>query len=289
MSGTFTKKRIDLTITLGTGEFGEDLGDTVTIRGLRAFVDLANPGGESMGAAQIRAYGLPEDLMNKLTTIGQINRAIRIKNTVAVAAGDIEGGMNLVFSGVIVDAWGDYNAAPDVPLVIMAQMGLDAAVKPVNATAYKGSVSVQDIMVDLAAEAGLQLDGEDVEVQLFNPYFAGSTLNKIRSCARAAGIQAVIDRGTLAIWRTGKSRRADTIPMISPSTGMIGYPTLSSKGMTLRCMFNPNITIGADIEVQSSIPMAAGTWHVYTVSHNISTEAPSGPWTTIVEAYRVEQ
>lgn len=288
MTGTFTKKRIELTITLGTGEFGEDLGDTVTIRGLRVFVDLANPGGESMGAAQIRCYGLPEDMMNKLTTIGQINRAIRIKNTVSVAAGDDDGGLNLVFSGVIVDAWADYNAAPQVPLVIMAQMGLDVAVKPVGATSYKGAVSVQDIMVDLAGEAGLQLDGEDVDIQLFNPYFAGSTLNKIRACARAASIEYVIDRGVLAVWRTGKSRRSDTIPLIAPSSGMIGYPTLSSKGMTLRCLFNPNIIIGADIEVKSSIPMAEGVWHVYTVSHNISAEEPGGPWQSTVEAYRVE-
>jgi hypothetical protein len=285
MSG-FTRKLIELTITLGTGDFGADTGDTVTISDSRIFADLVNPGGESMGAAQIRVYGLDQTLMNKLTTIGQINRAIRVKNTVTVAAGD-ENGMQLVFFGVIADAWGEYNSAPDVPFVIMANAGLDIAVKPVNATSYKGSVSAQQIMLDLAAEAGLAFEGDDVEVQLFNPYFPGTTLNKIRSCARAAGIEYAIDRGTLSVWRNGKSR-VGTVPLISEDAGMIGYPTLSSKGLTVRCMFNQNIQIGADIEIASSIPMANGKWHVFNVAHNISSQAPGGPWETKVEAYRVE-
>lgn len=286
MSG-FTQKRIELTITLGTGDFGADTGDTVTISDSRIFADLVNPGGESMGAAQIRVYGINEQLMNKLTTIGQINRAIRTKNTVSVAAGD-DDGMQLVFFGVIVDAWADYNAAPDVPFVIMANAGLDIAVKPVNATSYKGSVSAQQIMFDLALEAELAFEGDDVEVQLFNPYFPGTTLNKIRACARAAGIEYAIDRGTLSVWRNGKSR-VGTVPLISVDAGMIGYPTLSSKGMTVRCMFNQNIQIGADVEIASTISMANGTWHVFNVSHNISSQVPGGgPWETKVEAYRVE-
>src|SRR6478736_1983952 len=258
---SFTEKKIELTITLGSGQFGADAGDTVTISNARILVDTANPGGESMGSAQIRVYGLTQELMNQLTTIGQINRAIRIKNTVAVAAGD-DTGMQLVFFGVIVDAWADYNSSPDVPFVIMSNSGLDVAIKPVGATSYKGSVSVQQIMSDLAAEGGMAFENNGVDAQLFNSYFPGTTLNKIRSCARAANVEYVIDRGTLAIWPLGQSRQGE-IPLISVDSGLVGYPTLSSKGMSLQCVFNQNVRIGADINVESFIPMANGQWHVF--------------------------
>lgn len=285
---TFSKKRIELTITLGEGEFGDSVGDTVTITNTRIYADLVNPGGDTMGAAQIRVYGISESLMNKLTTIGQINRAIRAKNTVAVAAGDADSGMKLAFVGVIVDAFADYNAQPDVPFIIQAYAGLDVAVKPVNATSYRGSTPVIQILVDLAGEAGLTLDAEDPEVNLFNPYFPGATLNKIRDACRAAGLQYNIDRGNLQVWKSGKSLVGDKPRISATDRTMIGYPSLSSKGLTVQCLFNPNIKIGGDVEIQSSIPMANGDWHVFNVSHNISSEAPGGPWDSKVEAYRVE-
>lgn len=286
MSSGFTEKLIELTITLGTGDFGADLGDTVTISQTRIIAQLEYAGGDTMGSAKIRVYGLSQKLMNQLTTIGQINRAIRIKNTVSIAAGDING-MQLVFYGIIVDAYAEYNGAPDVPFIIEAMAGMDIAVKPVNATSYKGQVSVTQIMSDLANEAGLSFEPNDVNINLMNPYLSGSTLNKIQMCAKAAGIQYIIDRGTLAIWGQGKSRVGD-IPLISVDSGMVGYPTLSSKGMSLRTTFNFNIRFGADVAIESSIPMANGQWHVFKVGHEISTKLPDGPWFSTIEVYRVE-
>jgi hypothetical protein len=286
MSDGFTEKLIELTITLGTGNFGADLGDTVTISNARIFVDVSFAGGDTMGNTKIRVFGLSQQLMNQLTTIGQINRAIRVKNTVSVAAGD-ENGLQLVFAGVIVDAWADYNASPDVPFIIEAAAGMDVAVKPVNSTSYKGNTPVTQIMQDLATEAGLAFESSGVDVQLFSPYLAGATLSKIRQAARAAGIEYTIDRGTLAIWSIGRSRESE-VPMISVDSGMIGYPELSSKGMTVRCVFNQNIKFGADVKVQSTLEMANGIWHVFHVSHSISSQAPDGPWMTTIEVYRVE-
>lgn len=282
----FTKKLIELTITLGTGSFGADLGDTVTISDSRIYVDVSFAGGDTMGNTKIRVFGLSKQLMNQLTTIGQINRAIRVKNTVSVAAGD-ENGMQLVFSGVIVDAWADYNGAPDVPFNIEAAAGMDVAVKPVNATSYKGNTPVSQIMQDLATEAGLAFESNAVDAQLFSPYLSGSALSKIQQVARSSGVEYTIDRGTLAIWSLGKSREGE-IPLINESSGMIGYPELSSKGMTVRCVFNQNIKFGGDVKIESSIEMANGIWHVFHVSHNISSQAPDGPWMTTVEVYRVE-
>lgn len=279
----FTKKRLEMTVTLGVGQFGADLGDTVTIGGARMLATLRNPGGESMGMCQLRVWGLRQETMNKLTTIGQINRAVRVKNTVSLAAGDDDAGMTIAFAGTIFDAWADYNSSPDVPFNIIAYAGLDVAVKPVNATSYRGAAGVATIMQALASEAGLAFENNGVDVVLSNPYFPGTTLEKIRRCARAAEINYTIDRGTLSIWSAGG--RAGQVPLISPETGMVGYPSLSSKGMTLRTLYNPKIELGRDVKVQSAIPMACGTWRVFDVSHDLSCELPDGPWFTTTEVY----
>ncbi|MFP3813716.1 hypothetical protein, partial [Bacillus sp. SIMBA_005] len=62
---SFTRKRIDLTITLGEGQFGDDGANTVTLTGMRVQSMITIPGGESMASAQVRVYGLPISMMNQ--------------------------------------------------------------------------------------------------------------------------------------------------------------------------------------------------------------------------------
>lgn len=284
----FSKKQIKFTITLGEGTFGETISDTVELEGFRAQADLVNPGGESMGMAQVKIWGLRPALINQLTSIGTINKAVRLKNSIFVDAGDEESGLANVFQGTIFDAWADYNAAPDIGFNIIAYAGLAAALKPVNPTSYNGSTNVSDIMRDLATEAGLQFEDYGVQVQLSSPYLQGTTLSKIRSVARAASIFHVVERGVLVIAPRDKARGSET-PAISKENGMVGYPTLSSKGMQLQLAFNQNIELGGDVRVDSAVPMACGLWRVSNLSHSISCELPGGPWFTSLEAYNVGQ
>jgi len=286
MSDTLTKKLLALTITLGAGSFGDEVGDTVTLTGFRMSALCQNNGGDSMGMCQLRVFGLAEAMMNKLTTIGQINKSIRIKTAILLAAGDDDNGMQSVFQGTIMDAWADYNSAPDVAFNVLAYSGLGAAVKPVGATSYKGSVAVVDIMRTFASEMGLVFEDGGVDVKLASPYFPGTTLSKVRACAMAANCCWIIDRGVLAIWpRDGA--RSGVVPLVSPDTGMVGYPSLSSKGMTVKMLFNWNIRGGGPVAIKSSIPMANGTWTVGRVEHDLSSETPDGPWFTNMDCSNV--
>src|SRR5574337_421524 len=102
---SFTKKRIDVTITLGKGQVGEDGFDTIQLTNHRTIVNIANAGGDSMGALQMRMYGLTPDLMNRLTTIGPIATTVFAKNAVTISAGDDVTGVSQVFVGTINQAW----------------------------------------------------------------------------------------------------------------------------------------------------------------------------------------
>lgn len=284
---SFTRKKIDLTIALGTGQFGDSGSNTVTLTGLRVHAGMQEFGGDAMPQAQLRVFGLPLDMVNQLTTIGPINSAIMYRNSVLVAAGDDETGMQTVYSGSIWQAWGEFQGMPDTPLNIIAAGGLAAALKPVDALSFVGPTDVAQIMQTLATTMGLAFENNGVKVQLSNPYFPGTALQQARTCARAADINFAIDRGTLAIWPKKSTpdqaaARGGDVPLISTATGLVGYPTFSSNGLGLTTLYTPQIKRGGQVQVESSLAVANGKWVVSQLQHSLQSETPGGQWFTQV-------
>lgn len=282
---SFIKRIIQITITLGTGQFGDDKGNTIVLSGMRTLVSISAFGGDSQGEAQVRIFGLPFDIINQLTTIGPIMTEIRGKNLIDIAAGDENGTLSTIYKGNIQNAWGDFRSAPDVSLGLSAFSSLRAALAPVDPTSYEGGANVADIMQALATKAQLNFINHDVSVILSSPYLPGAALDQIKDCARAAGIEWIIENGTLSIWPNGSARKGE-IPTVSPDSGLIGYPTFSSQGLLIETEFLPSVRYGGQIKVEnSSIPMANGTWKVFSLSHEISSELPDGPWFTRSEVW----
>jgi hypothetical protein len=283
---SFTKKKLDLTITLGTGTFGADVGSTVTLTDLRMFADITSPCGESMGALSLRVLGLSQSMMNQLTVIGPINQ-VKEKNKILLAAGD-DHGTATVFNGTIFSAWADYSAAPDVTLNIIAYAGLEVAVKPVEASSYPVTADAADILEKIAYDAGLDFVNDNVSVQLTNPYYPGTARRQILACVRDSQINHKIENNTLTIWNKGTAISNADVVLIAPETGMVGYPALSSQGMTLKSLFIPKLILGGAIQVKSSMmPKANGEFIVSKYNHNLSSEAPGGPWFTTVDCYPI--
>lgn len=276
---TFAQKQIQLTIGLGTGQFGDTGANTVTVSGLRIKAEIQQFGGDAMPQVQLLVYGLPAAMINQLTTIGPINSAVMYKNSVLIAAGDAGSALTTIYNGTIWQAWGDYNQIPDTALNIAALGGLAASLKPVGASSYPGSADVGTIMQQLAILAGLGFVNNGVSAQLSNPYFPGTALAQIRECAQAANINFAVDTGVLQIWPKGAARTA-AVPTISPETGMVGYPTFSSNGLMITTTFNPSVVIGGTVQVQSSIPAATGQWIATQISHSLESETPGGQWFT---------
>lgn len=276
----FTQKEIQLTVSLGTGQFGDTGANTVTLSGLRIRAEIQQFGGDAMPQVQLLVYGLPASMINQLTTIGPINSAVLYHNSVLIAVGDVGSALTAIYNGTIWQAWGDYNQIPDTALNISAVGGLAASLKPVGASSYPGNADVGTIMQSLAALAGLNFANHGVSAQLANPYFPGTAIAQIRECAQAANIYFAIDNGALEIWPKGGSRATSTAPVISPQTGMVGYPTFSSNGLMVTTTFNPSIVIGGQFQVQSSITAACGTYIAVQISHSLESITPGGQWFT---------
>jgi hypothetical protein len=279
------QRLLSFTFQLGEGQFGNSGFDTVTIEGLRASCRIVKAGGPSMSAAECDIYGMTLDQMNKLSTLGMVVTLTR-KNIIEIDAGDIESGMSTVFRGTIFGAWADFTGAPDVVFHVEACVGGIEALVPVAPTSFKGGADVATIMSGLATQMGLSFENNGVKVQLANPYYPGTARTQAQAVAEHAGVEWIIDNGTLAIWYPGQAR-GGVAPLLSPSTGMVGYPAYTSQGIVVRSIYNPSIGFGHKIEVQSDLQDACGEWVVFSLDHDLDAMMPHGKWFTTVQCARV--
>jgi hypothetical protein len=73
----YAKRRIDLTISLGEGQFGDNKGKDVTLSGLRISTAINYYQGAIQAEALIRIFGLSLEMINRLTRIGPIGNQFR--------------------------------------------------------------------------------------------------------------------------------------------------------------------------------------------------------------------
>jgi hypothetical protein len=307
LSGTFVQRAIDITITLGTGTLGSSGMNTVKLSGLRVICTISKAGSPSYDQSEIRIFGLPPSVMNAVSTLGVPFPLFRLNNAVTVEAGDAVNGMAVVFNGLIMSAWQNLDAAPDTFLSIQAFGTTGQAEAAMAPTSFPGTADVATIMSGLADRMGMAFENNGVQVQLSNPYLVGSLRKQAESVARAAGIEMCFDSTAsvpiLAIWPKMRTR-GSAIPLINAQSGLIGYPRFNDRGVSFRCLFNPSIRVGGQIQLQSQIGGAPassgatvqqvqqagpnGTWVVYgPLTYSLSAQEPDGPWFCDATCYRV--
>lgn len=248
---------------------------TITFSNLRASLDVDKAGGMMMGTGKAKIYGVPREIMDEVTTLQWRPRTL-LANTVTVYAIDGQT-RTMVFHGNVVNAWGDYQSAPDVYLYIHAQSAFFEQTQTPPPRSYNGPVLVAKIMELLAGELGVSFENNGVTAVLASIYLRGSNVDQIRALAKAAGIDYYLDGKTLAICPANQPR-AGVAPVLSPSTGMVGYPTFDGYGVTLHSLFNPAVIHGGQIKVESSVGPASGFWIVTSVSLRLESEKPGGAW-----------
>jgi hypothetical protein len=295
---SFTERAIDVTMTLGTGTFGQTGKNTVKLSGLRVVATVHKGGPPSFDSAELRIYGLPPTIMNEVSTLGVPVMMTRRNNTILIEAGDVGGVMAAVFQGDIGKAFQNFDEQPETFFQVIAWTGAVPAMAPTPPISVEGGADVATMMSGIARGMGYAFENSGVQVKLSNPYFAGTALEQAHKLATAANIELYIDSGTfpptVAIWpKTGT--RNGTIPLISPQSGLIGYPKYRDQAIEFRCLLNTNLRIGGQVELRSSLGGAAipaqgatqdqaqragpnGVWFVSQLSHNLSAQVPGGPW-----------
>ena len=286
MASTFTKKQLQFQFTLATGNFdvgAGPAGNSASVQGVWAHCDIDVVGDDHSGTMAAAIYGLPLSMMNQLSVIGGVYGQTGA-NTITVMAGDETTGMSLVFTGTIFYCFPDGSNQPNIPLRVHATSTGFQRVKPAPSTTKAGSADVAGMLGNLASQMGLSFENNGVVATLANPYFWGSAAIQVAKIAEAANIYHLIDKGVLAIWPQNGARSGNI--MVSPQTGMVGYPRFDSAKVVVDKYFDPTINCGQNMTVQSQFIAACGTWNIIHIHESLDTQ-PHGPWFMTLEGVKV--
>ena len=289
--GSFSRKIIRATITLvkqdstnaqASSSFKDD-ANSVVLQGFRTSCNIGFGNGAVMPSAKIKIWGVSANVMDKLTNVNW-NTHGRQNNLVTIEAGTDPDNLDVVFSGNITFAYPDYSSAPDVCLVMDCAMGYFEKVQAIPPETHKGETSVAGLFEAWAKLLNKSFENNGVDKKVTDYYSAESLQDRMIRLAKDADIQLYNDVDVVAIAPKGYPRKTQ-VPVITPESGLIGYPVPTNTGITFRCLYDKYLRFGAQITIKDSlVKQCNGDWRVCGLTINIESELPQGQWFCDVNA-----
>lgn len=273
---TFIRRQIQVDFDIGEDQFSNGT-NTLSLTGLRMMCSIQNINGFSLGTMNLRIYGMQVADMNKLTNLGKLFMAAK-NYQVTVSAGDDNVGLTKIYTGTVYAGQIIYDQ-PNVSLEIQSMAGFYQKMTSADSFSRPGSVDISQAIRSMLPPGFSLSVGPGVTATISSPYYSGSSIQQIKQICADIGINCEIRNNTVFIWNIGGSID-DEVVSITPSNGLIAYPSYDSTKLILQTEFNPNIVNGKRCFVESDQQGATGEWIALVVSHNISSEYPGGPWTT---------
>lgn len=295
MAKSFTIKQLEARITLAEGGYNPGTGQSANTKIVRLGMDaeISKPGGKEKNKCTLKIYNMPLNDMETLTTLAFDPLAVQ-KNRLVLMAGDEENGMSQVFQGDITSAVPVFNTDATAVFEIEAITGYVATVTPVSTLSAEGAQDVTTLMKTLASQMGLSFKNRGVQgVQLRNIAFVGGYWEQAKQIAEAARIQLILDDDEMIIAPLGSLRSDDdegNTPVLSGTTGLIGFPSFDSKGISCKCIYEPKIQVGGPVRVESIVPKSSGLWRVTSLTHSLQANyGQATSWQTSFKATYPEQ
>ncbi|ENG5919418.1 hypothetical protein ABUV01_000499 [Serratia marcescens] len=276
---SYQQRDIRVEFTLAEGRTFDDRGNVLTVKNARCYISLAAYGGIAGTQITLYLWGLVAQQMAALSYKGIWIDGAK-PNRIRVWAAD-----RLIFEGFISDAYADYNQAPDVPLIITANMMFYLRAKKVSPFSAKGPVPIDDILMPMASSVGLKYENQGVKRTLPDPYFQGDITQQMIEAARAVDAEIDINVEKVTIWPKGVSRKEPAL-LVSPDHGLIGYPIFTNVGLSISCLFCPDIFIGRKLSLVTSLPNASGRYAVLGAMHTLTSWIEGGQCSTSCELLR---
>ena len=283
-SASFTKKILEIRITLRSGDFGGK-GNQKVIRGLATKAKIEKTGPPDFNKATVEICGLKYEDMEQLSTLS-FKPLATAKNLIEIHAGNEVDGLSLAFQGEITTASADFNGAPDIWMKFEAVAGYYGEVTAQGPSTIKGSQTASSFIEAQAKKMGYAFRDDGVTAQVKNAVFNGSPMEQARAAARQVGAELILDDGVLILSPSGGKKDQSNAVKLSKETGMLGYPVLNNEGVEIKALYNPAFKIGGFVEVESIVPKASGTWRIIKLSHELNAFCTSGgPWESKITAF----
>ena len=211
--------------------------------GLRVSCNIINGNGAVSPTANIQIYGLALDKMLKLMRI-QWNTMGAVQNTILIEAGEEGSELFKVYSGNITFAKIDMANAPNVSLNIESQSAIVDSLLPVQSKIFEANTDAAAMIEDICKDMGYRFENNGAsKIIADGGTYNGTRINMIKSIADAADFDLYIEQNNIAICPKGGPRKIP-VPIISPKTGLVGYPIPDVRGVSFKAFYDPLIRFG---------------------------------------------
>lgn len=266
-----------------TSSFDEKGNNTISISEVRSTVSFQSAGNLFGTQVNVSLFGLSMELLASLSSkamglFGSDTERVSMK----IFVGD-----TAIFVGYMTSSIANMNTAPNSSLMITATANADLQNKPASPFSFNGATPVTSVITAICKAAGYSpyitgLDG----IVATNPHYEGSIFNQLEKLCDDFEIAMSVASPTITFWPQNE-KKDDVMPLISPEYGLIGYPIFSNGGVMFQTQFSTLLTTGRNVRLITSLPNASGTYKLTSVSHELSSWMPDGPWHSVCIANRI--
>lgn len=286
---TLIERRARVTVKVTRATDDPELGPTMTTS--YAFEQhrmsiVVTQGGGLFGNAKVQIFGAALDTMNTIARLWLEVLAPSNDDTLDI---DVWDGANFVpfFKGVI--TWSAINAsgAPNVALEIEANDSAAGMHVPAPPYAQDTPIALKDALTAILAPAELEVEfAESVpELQIQKAHLLGTPMEQANALMNYFPELTHYTNLQRFIVRPVNGPLGGDPLQINKGTGMIGYPTYSTSGITLATLFDARIRLGLALDIQTAFDFVNRTkWVCSVLQHHIQPNWPGGQWVTQLAA-----
>lgn len=277
MATSYQERTIRVTITL---DAGGGTAEKIVFADSAISATIRKQGVPELPTASVEIYGLTIDQMAQLTMLSFDAQSLR-QNVIVIEAGAVGEQLSTVFRGEITNSAPDFSSAPSPVMRIEAITTAYARLDPTPPVSVKGAQSASSLCASFASQAGLTFVDKGCKASVKDCVINGDPIAKMQWVAHTVGADLIIDDDTAILLPTDGARSTQSVALISPQTGAIGYPSFDQQGIRFTCFFAPQIHLADLVRIESILPRATGIWKVYSLTHELSARLPSGgAWRT---------
>lgn len=285
---SFTAKKLRVTLILsGTNAvFPGTNNNTLILEGLRVGAKVQQVA-RLATSAEIRIGGMKAADMDALT-VAWANPPVVLDHLVILEA-DAGNGYVQVFKGTITEAQPDYSAQPDVMFNLLAVTGYFNKINPAEPTSFPAESDIDTIAAGFAASMGFAfVNGGAFGTLNQGAYFWGSLWDQLAQACDATNTDFYVQGDTILITEGGKPGLDAPSVVLTPASGLIGYPSYERAGLIVTAIFDPAFACGSPLDIESKVPAATGRWYPYSMIHGLDSIVPNGQWLTQLQCLRVQ-
>lgn len=249
------------------------------IIGARSTANIKTFGGTNSNEANVTIWGLNRDDISTITQFSMWNGG-RSFNKLVIKAND-----SVIYEGTIMNCVADFNQAPDISVNISCLPCAFLNVINAKPFSYNGDVKASEVIESIIKPFGMSLTNIDVDDFISSPFLQGTPYQQILQVVEHIRCFVSFSYTDVYISKFGTPRDNSEL-LLSPETGLIGYPVYFNSYLTVKTYFNPSYKSWQKIILKTHLPLASGSYTIGAINHNLSCELPGGQFESNLILYK---